>query len=139
MTAQMYVALWNAFCTSIFLYAVLPLLGVELSFREALVVFTLFASLIPALGNIVANSVMAFLCLPHGAPIMVLAVVFLFVVHKAEYIINARIIGKNVRATVPEMLMAILIGECLFGLPGLMLGPVSYAYLKMYLIKQDLV
>lgn len=139
MTAQMYVALWNAFCTSIFLYAVLPLLGVELSFREALVVFTLFASLIPALGNIVANGVMAFLCLPHGAPIMLLAVVFLFVVHKAEYIINARIIGKNVRATVPEMLMAILIGECLFGLPGLMLGPVSYAYLKMYLIKQDLV
>ena len=139
MTAQMYVALWNAFCTSIFLYGVLPLLGVELSFREALVVFTLFASLIPALGNIVANGVMAFLCLPHGATIVVSAVVFLFIVHKAEYIINARIIGKNVQATVPEMLIAILIGECLFGLPGLILGPVSYAYLTMYLIKQKLV
>lgn len=139
MSAQMYVALWNAFCTSVFLYAVLPLLGVELSFREALVVFTLFVSFIPALGNIVANSVMAFLCLPHGAAIMLIAVVFLFLVHKAEYIINARIIGKNVQATVSEMLMAILIGECLFGLPGLILGPVSYAYLKMYLIKKNLV
>lgn len=139
MTAQMYVALWNAFCTGIFLYAILPIMGVELSFREALIVFTLFISLIPALGNIVANSVMAFLCLPHGAAIVLLAVVFLFLIHKAEYIINARIIGKNVKATVPEMLMAILIGECLFGLPGLILGPVSYAYLKMYLIKQELV
>lgn len=139
MSAQVYVALWNAFCTSIFLYGILPLMGVELSFREVLVVFTLFVSLIPALGNVVANTVMAFLCLPHGAGVVVAAVIFLFVVHKAEYIINARIIGKNVQATVPEMLLAILIGECLFGLPGLMLGPVSYAYLKMYMIKKELV
>ena len=139
MSAQVYVALWNAFCTGIFLYGILPLMGVELSFREALVVFTLFVSLIPALGNMVANTAMAFLCLPHGAGVVLAAVVFLIVVHKAEYIINARIIGKNVQATVPEMLIAILIGECLFGLPGLMLGPVSYAYLKMFLIKKNLV
>lgn len=139
MTAQLYVAVWNAFCTALFLYGILPLMGVELSFREALVIFTLLISLIPALGNMVANSVMAFLCLPHGISVVIAAIIFLVLVHKAEYLINARIIGQNVQASVPEMLIAILIGERLFGLSGLILGPVTYAYIKMYLIKKELV
>jgi len=36
------------------------------------------------------------------------------------------------------MLLAILIGERLFGLPGLMLGPVTYAFLKMHLKKMNI-
>ena len=139
MGAQVYVAIWNALCTAIFVYAVLPLMGVDLVFREALVVFTLIISLIPAVGNMVANAAMAFLCLPHGVGIMFLALAFLIVVHKAEYLINARLIGRQVEATVPEMLLAILIGERLFGLPGLVLGPVSYAYIKQFLMQQKLV
>ena len=139
MGAQVYVAIWNALCTAIFVYAVLPLMGVDLVFREALVVFTLIISLIPAVGNMVANAVMAFLCLPHGVGIMFLALAFLIVVHKVEYLINARIIGRQVEATVPEMLLAIIIGERLFGLPGLVLGPVSYAYIKQFLMQQKLV
>ena len=57
----------------------------------------------------------------------------------SEYLINARLIGRQVEATVPEMLLAILIGERLFGLPGLVLGPVSYAYIKQFLMQQKLV
>ena len=138
MGAQVYVAFWNALCTMVFVYLILPMVGVTLSFREILVVFTLVISLIPALGNMIANAVMAMLCLPHGAFVLLAAVVFLIVVHKAEYIINAKIIGKTVEASVPEMLLAILIGERLFGLPGLMLGPVTYAFLKMHLKKMNI-
>lgn len=139
MGAQVYVAVWNAFCTAVFVYVILPLTGVELVFREALVVFTLMVSLIPAVGNMVANAAMAFLCLPHGFSVMLMALIFLVIVHKAEYVINARLIGRKVEASVPEMLLAILIGERLFGLPGLILGPASYAYIKQFLIQQKLV
>ena len=111
------------------------MIGVTLSFREILVVFPLFISLIQAIKNMIDNAVMAMLWLPHGAFVLLAAVVFLIVVHNAEYIINAKIIGKTVEASVPEMLLAILIGERLFGLPGLMLGPVTYAFLKMHLKK----
>ncbi|NJM31956.1 MAG: AI-2E family transporter [Limnobacter sp.] len=132
MGAQVYVSAWNTFCTAVFIFGVLPLLDVVLPFRELLLMFTAVASLIPAAGNIMANTLIVVLTLRHGPFVAMGSVTFLFVIHKVEYFVNGYIIGRNVRASVPEMLIAIILGETAFGLPGLITAPVTYAFLKLH-------
>jgi predicted PurR-regulated permease PerM len=132
MGAQVYVSIWNTFCTAIFIYGILPAFDVVLPFRELLLMFTAVASLIPAAGNIMANTLILVLTIRYGVFVAVGSVLYLFVIHKLEYFVNGYIIGRNVRASVPEMLIAIVLGEVAFGLPGLITAPVTYAFLKMH-------
>jgi len=94
--------------------------------------FTAVASLIPAAGNVMANTLILVLTIRFGVFVALGSVVYLFVIHKLEYFINGFIIGRNVRASVPEMLIAIILGEVMFGLPGLITAPVTYAFVKMH-------
>jgi predicted PurR-regulated permease PerM len=132
MGAQVYVSIWNTFCTAVFIYGILPAFEVVLPFRELLLMFTAVASLIPAAGNIMANSLILVLTIRYGVFVALGSVVYLFIIHKLEYFVNGYIIGRNVRASVPEMLIAIILGEVAFGLPGLITAPVTYAFLKMH-------
>lgn len=132
MGAQVYVSAWNTFCTAIFIYAILPFFDVILPFRELLLMFTAVASLIPAAGNVMANTLILVLTIRHGPFVAAGSVTYLFVIHKLEYFVNGYIIGRNVRASVPEMLIAIILGETAFGLPGLITAPVTYAFLKVH-------
>lgn len=132
MGAQVYVSIWNTFCTAVFIYGILPAFDVVLPFRELLLMFTAVASLIPAAGNIMANSLILVLTIRYGVFVAMGSVLYLFIIHKLEYFVNGYIIGRNVRASVPEMLIAIILGEVAFGLPGLITAPVTYAFLKMH-------
>lgn len=132
MGAQVYVSIWNTFCTAIFIYLILPFFDVVLPFRELLLMFTAIASLIPAAGNIMANSLILVLTIRFGPLVALGSVSYLFIIHKLEYFVNGYIIGRNVQASVPEMLIAIIVGETAFGLPGLITGPVTYAFLKVH-------
>lgn len=132
MGAQVYVSLWNTFCTAIFIYGILPAVDVSLPFRELLLLFTAFASLIPAAGNIMANTLILVLTIRYGVLVALGSVLYLFFIHKLEYFVNGYIIGRNVQASVPEMLIAIILGEVAFGLPGLITAPVTYAFLKLH-------
>lgn len=128
--AQLYVSLWNTMCTVVYVYALLPALGIELPLREALVVATFLLSFIPALGNVLANSMTVVLCLQFPPWVLVLSLVYLISVHKMEYLINARVLSNAYHASVAELLVCIVLGETLFGLPGLIILPVTYLYLK---------
>ena len=55
---------------------------------------------------------------------------FLVIIHKLEYFINARIVGSQIEAAAWELLLAIVVMEAAFGLPGVVAAPVFYAYLK---------
>ena len=132
MGAQVYVSIWNTFCTAVFVYGILPAFDVVLPFRELLLMFTAVASLIPAAGNIMANTLILVLTIRYGVFVAMGSVLYLFIIHKLEYFVNGYIIGRNVRASVPEMLIAIVLGEVAFGLPGLITAPVTYAFLKMH-------
>ena len=132
MGAQVYVSIWNTFCTAIFVYFILPVFDVVLPFRELLLMFTAVASLIPAAGNIMANTLILLLTIRYGPWVAMGSVTYLFIIHKVEYFVNGYIIGRNVRASVPEMLIAIIFGETAFGLPGLITAPVTYAFLKVH-------
>ena len=57
----------------------------------------------------------------------------MILIHKLEYFINARIIGIKIHAASWEVLLAMLVFESLFGLTGLIVAPIFYAYLKLEL------
>jgi len=138
LTAQLYVALWNTTVTLLYVFVVLPMLGVALPLREALVVATFFLSFIPALGNVIANCLMMVLCLQFPPWVLGLSLVYLISVHKMEYLINARILSSAYQASVAELLACIVFGETLFGLPGLILMPVTYLYVKDVLKRENI-
>ena len=55
---------------------------------------------------------------------------YLIIIHKVEYFLNARIVGTRINARSWEILLAMLIFESAFGLPGVIAAPIYYAYLK---------
>ena len=68
-----------------------------------------------------------------------LSLVFLVVIHKLEYFLNARIIGSHINARAWELLIAMLAMEAAFGLPGIVAAPIYYAYVKGELMDRGLV
>jgi predicted PurR-regulated permease PerM len=71
--------------------------------------------------------------------VAIASLVFLVVVHKLEYFLNARIVGSQIRASAWELLLAMLLMESAFGLAGLVAAPVYYAYLKEELMARGLI
>ena len=58
------------------------------------------------------------------------ALIFLILIHKLEYFLNAKIVGHRIHARAWEILLAMLVMEAAFGLPGVVAAPIYYAYLK---------
>ena len=137
--AQVQISAINAVFTAIYLLVILPLAGVHLPLTKSLIAITFLAGLIPVVGNIISNTVLVIVGLSHSLYIAVVSLVFMIVIHKFEYFLNARIIGSQINARSWEMLTAILIMETLFGLPGVVAAPVFYAYIKQELRDRALV
>jgi predicted PurR-regulated permease PerM len=60
-----------------------------------------------------------------------IALAYLVIIHKLEYFVNAKIIGTKINASAWEVLLAMLIFESIFGLSGLIVAPIFYAYIKL--------
>lgn len=131
--AQVRISAINATLSAIYLLVALPASGVQLPFSKTMVVFTFVAGLLPVVGNIISNSVIVVVSLATSLQIAVCSLAYLVVIHKLEYFLNARIIGSQINARAWELLIAILVMEALFGIPGLVAAPVFYALLKMEL------
>jgi predicted PurR-regulated permease PerM len=137
--AQIRIAAINAVFTGIYLMVVLPLAGIELPLRKTMIAVTFFAGLLPVLGNLISNTVIVIVGLSHSLATAMASLLFLVVIHKLEYFLNARIIGSHINARTWELLTAMLAMEAVFGLPGVIAAPVLYAYIKMELSNHELV
>jgi predicted PurR-regulated permease PerM len=137
--AQAWISAINTAFTSLYLAMVLPLCGVHLPLTKTLVAFTFVAGLLPILGNLLSNSAIIVVSFSKGLPIAAVSLAYLMVIHKLEYFLNARIIGSNIRAAAWELLIAMLVMEAAFGVPGLIAAPVFYAYFKDALRERGLV
>jgi predicted PurR-regulated permease PerM len=62
------------------------------------------------------------------------ALVFLVAIHKLEYLLNSKIIGDRIRNPVWLTLIALIIGERLMGIPGLILAPIVLNYLRVEML-----
>ena len=137
--AQIRISAINTLFTAIYLLVVLPLLGIHLPFAKTMVILTFVTGLLPVVGNLISNTVIVIVSLAHSPHTALLSLVFLIVVHKLEYFLNARIVGARISAHAWELLLAMLAMEAAFGLPGIVAAPIYYAYLKQELIDAELV
>lgn len=133
------IAVINATFTGIFLALLLPLAGIHLPFIKTMLAITLIVGILPVIGNLISNTVIVIVAASVSFNAALAAVVFLVVLHKAEYFLSARILGHQIQARAWEMLLAMLAMEAAFGLPGIASAPVFYAYMKNELIAGKLV
>lgn len=137
--AQIKISLLNTVFTGIFLAVVLPLFGVHLPLTKTLIVLTFLLGLLPVIGNLMSNTLITIVGLSLSLWVAAAALGYLIVIHKVEYFLNARIVGGQISAKAWELLLAMLVFEAAFGLPGVVAGPIYYAYLKSELKRAELV
>lgn len=137
--AQIKISAINTLLTAIYLCVVLPIFGVKLPFLTAIVVFTFVAGLIPVIGNLLSNTLIIVFSINVSLAVALSSLLFLVIIHKLEYFLNAKIIGNTIDSTAWELLLAMLVFEHLFGISGVIVAPIYYAYLKIELKKEELI
>jgi predicted PurR-regulated permease PerM len=137
--AQIKISAVNTLLTGIFLLGVLPYFGVDLPYSKTLVALTFLTGLIPVVGNLISNTLITVVGISVSFKVAIAALVFLVLIHKLEYFINAKIIGTKINASAWELLLALFLMEACFGIPGILLAPIIYAYIKSELTQENLI
>ena len=137
--AQVQISLINTVLTGIYLALVLPGFGVNLPFKTMLIVVTFITGLLPVVGNLISNVVIVVVSLSYSANVAIGSLLFLVVIHKLEYFLNAHIVGSRIDCHAWELLLAMLAMEAAFGVSGVFAAPIYYAYLKDELADRGLI
>jgi predicted PurR-regulated permease PerM len=137
--AQARIAALNTLFAGLFLGVLLPLLGIHLPLAKTMIAITFVTGMIPVVGNLISNTIITVVSLSHSPAVALGSLIFLIVIHKLEYFLNARIIGSQIRAHAWELLLAMLVMEAAFGIAGVIAAPIYYAYIKNELSDRGLV
>jgi len=129
-TAQVWIAATNTVFTGIFLIVVLPMWQQPLPYTPLLIALTFVAGLVPIVGNLVCNAVITLIGLSVSPTTAFICLAFLVLIHKAEYFINAKVVGSRTEMSVWELLTVMFVAEAVYGPAGLVAAPLFYAYLK---------
>lgn len=137
--AQFKISLINTSLFFVFSHILLPIFGVQLPFANTLVILTFIFGLIPIVGNLISNTIIVITGLTISVTTAGVALIYLILIHKLEYFINAKIIGTKIHAASWEVLLAMLVFEAIFGLAGLIVAPIFYAYIKLEFKKAEMI
>lgn len=129
--AQVKISLINTALFMIFVFIVLPIFNIHLPFAKTLTILTFIFGLLPIIGNLISNTLIIMAGLTISLSVAAIALAYLVIIHKLEYFVNAKIIGTKINASAWEVLLAMLIFESIFGLSGLIVAPIFYAYIKL--------
>src|SRR4030081_1333017 len=129
MGAQITISLINTLLTAIFV------LIIRLPNGALIIALTVLCGLLPIVGNLVSNTIIVCLAFTISLKMALVALIFLIAIHKLEYFLNSKIIGDRIRNPVWLTLVALIVGERLMGIPGMVLAPVVLNYLRMELLK----
>ena len=136
---QAKISLINTTLTGIYLAIILPAAGVHLPFIKTMLAVTLIVGILPVVGNLISNTVIVVVSASVSFSAALASLVFLVLLHKGEYFLSAKILGHQVSARAWEMLLAMLVMEAAFGVPGIAVAPVFYAYMRAELMRAKLV
>ncbi len=125
MGAQLLISGINTLFTAIFVYAV------GLPFAHIIVVITFLCGLLPIIGNLLSNTIICAIGLTQSPETAVFALAFLVALHKLEYFLNSKIIGKRIKNPMWLTLLGLIAGERIMGIPGMILAPVILNYLRV--------
>jgi predicted PurR-regulated permease PerM len=123
--AQIVISAINTVLTAIFVMAV------GLPYAVVVIGATFLCGLIPVIGNLVSNTVIVGIGFTVSPKMALAALVFLVVIHKLEYFLNSKIIGQRIRNPLWLTLLALVLGEKLMGISGMILAPVVLNYIRM--------
>ena len=137
--AQIKISALNTTLTAVYLLVLLPIFGIHVPFRSTLILVTFVCGLIPILGNLISNTVITILSMGVSVATAFASLAFLIIIHKLEYLTNSRIVGGQTDSQAWEILMAIIIGEAAFGVGGVVLAPIVYAFVKRELTDRGLI
>jgi hypothetical protein len=137
--AQVRISALNTFFTWLFLSVVLPIFDIHLPLTKTMIALTFVAGLMPIIGNLISNTVIVIVSMSVSLGVSIGALVFLIVIHKLEYFLNARIVGSQINSKAWELLIALLVMEAAFGMRGVIAAPIYYAYLKSELSQANLI
>ncbi|MCX5789173.1 MAG: AI-2E family transporter [Elusimicrobia bacterium] len=125
--AQIVVSGLNTIVTAIFLGVMgLPYIGF-------LVPATFVLGLLPIIGGVLSNSLIVAAALTLSTRLAIVALVFLIVMHKAQYLLNSHVLGSHLDSPMWIILLAIVVGELLLGVPGIVLAPALLHYVRVEL------
>ena len=102
----------------------------NLPFKTMLIVVTFITGLLPVVGNLISNFAIVVVSLSYSLNVAIGSLLFLVVIHKLEYFLNAHIVGSRIDCHAWELLLAMLAMEAAFGISGVFAAPIYYAYLK---------
>lgn len=124
MSAQVIISGINTVLTSIFVYAS------SLPYAIIVIVLTFLCGLLPVIGNVISNTIIVGIAFTISPQFAGWALLFLIVIHKLEYFLNSKIIGGRIRHPMWLTLLALLFGERLLGVTGIILAPVVLSFVK---------
>jgi predicted PurR-regulated permease PerM len=125
MSAQIIISLVNTGLTAAFLMLNgYPHAGL-------LAAFVFLCGLMPIVGNIVSNTMIVLVGFTISPRTGVWALVFLIAIHKLEYFLNSKIVGKRINSPMWLTLIGLVVGERLMGIPGMILAPAVLHYIKV--------
>ncbi|HEY0368830.1 MAG TPA: AI-2E family transporter [Chthoniobacterales bacterium] len=127
--AQIIISAVNTLLTGIFLFSS------GLRHATVVLILTFLCGLLPIVGNLISNTIIVCIAFTASIKLAIIAVAFLVVIHKLEYFLNSRIIGGRIRHPMWLILLALLIGEQLMGIPGMILAPVILSFVKVEMRK----
>jgi predicted PurR-regulated permease PerM len=132
MGAQIIIAAINATLTAFFVF------GFRLPYAELIVILTFICGLLPIVGNLITNTIIIGVAFTKSPQLALYALIFLVGIHKLEYFLNSRIIGSRIDHPMWLTLLALVIGERLMGISGLILAPVVISFIKVEMKKVEL-
>jgi predicted PurR-regulated permease PerM len=92
---------------------------------------TFLCGLLPVVGNLLSNTVVVALGFTVSPAKGLAALVFLVCIHQLEYFLNSKIIGSRIRSPLWLTLLALVLGESLMGVAGMILAPAILHYIRM--------
>ena len=125
MSAQVIISGINTVLTSAFVYAS------ALPYATVVIVLTFLCGLLPVIGNLISNTIIVGIAFTISPQFAGGALLFLVAIHKLEYFLNSKIIGGRIRHPMWLMLLALLFGERLLGITGIILAPVILSFIKV--------
>ena len=137
--AQVRISALNTTLTALYLIVIVPAMGIHLPFAKTMIVVTFLTGLLPVIGNLISNAVIVIVSLSVSPTLAITSLAFLIVIHKLEYFVNARVMGGQIHARAWELLIAMLVMDAIFGVPGVIAAPIYYAYLKNELAHRKLI
>lgn len=125
MGAQIVISAINTVLTAAFLW-----IG-GYPYALLLICLVFLCGLLPIVGNLISNTVIVAVGFTLSPKTGLVALIFLIVIHKLEYFLNSKIVGKRIDSPVWLTLIALLLGERIMGVPGMIIAPVLLHYIKL--------